>query len=160
MLIVVIRYQQIRDLDCHPKTNMACLALGLTSSSGISLMGNFQVTHFIHEALYNEKVPFKYLNANKSNIAERGRRFAKKQLKKRCVESCFAPVPSAFGFDGAALLRDVPGVHPRPGLLRAPAVADVPQRSLPPQALAGAAPGGMLLGLHRPAHHWYPTASG
>ncbi|XP_056464929.1 modulator of macroautophagy TMEM150B [Gadus chalcogrammus] len=51
MLIVVIRYQQIRDLDCHPKTNMACLALGLTSSSGISLMGNFQhsavmVLHF------------------------------------------------------------------------------------------------------------------
>ena len=44
MWIVVIRYQQVRDLgDQCRRANLAALVLGLISSIGISILGNFQV---------------------------------------------------------------------------------------------------------------------
>ncbi|KAM6957742.1 modulator of macroautophagy TMEM150B [Aplochiton taeniatus] len=40
--IVMIRFQQVRDYGCHGKANVAGSVLGLVSSLGISITGNFQ----------------------------------------------------------------------------------------------------------------------
>lgn len=41
--IVVVRYQQVRDLgDQCPRVNLAALVLGFISSIGVSILGNFQ----------------------------------------------------------------------------------------------------------------------
>ncbi|XP_060758616.1 modulator of macroautophagy TMEM150B [Neoarius graeffei] len=40
--IVIIRFQQVRDLNCASRVNTASLVLGFISSIGISILGNFQ----------------------------------------------------------------------------------------------------------------------
>ncbi|XP_051245204.1 modulator of macroautophagy TMEM150B [Dicentrarchus labrax] len=40
--IVVIRFQQVRDFGNHGKANIASIVLGFISSTGISVIGNFQ----------------------------------------------------------------------------------------------------------------------
>ncbi|MCI4385021.1 hypothetical protein PGIGA_G00045600 [Pangasianodon gigas] len=40
--IVIIRFQQVRDLNCSSRVNTASLVLGFISSIGISIVGNFQ----------------------------------------------------------------------------------------------------------------------
>ncbi|XP_026994932.1 modulator of macroautophagy TMEM150B isoform X1 [Tachysurus fulvidraco] len=42
MWVVIIRFQQVRDLNCASRVNTASLILGFISSIGISILGNFQ----------------------------------------------------------------------------------------------------------------------
>ncbi|XP_077313604.1 modulator of macroautophagy TMEM150B-like [Lithobates pipiens] len=55
---VVMRFQQIRDYQCHSSVNSASLAMGLLCALGTSLVGNFQQSNQIETHLVGALLAF------------------------------------------------------------------------------------------------------
>ncbi|XP_069494362.1 modulator of macroautophagy TMEM150B [Ambystoma mexicanum] len=56
--VTFIRFQQVRDLGCHSRLNIASAVLGVLSALGISMVGNFQQSNQLETHLVGAVLAF------------------------------------------------------------------------------------------------------